>query len=174
MTAGAALTVLFRHDGSVRRIVILGPGGAGKSTLARRLGGTIGIPVVELDKRFWNAALEPMTAEEWRHAQTELALQPDWIMDGDLGPYDILEPRLRRADTVIVLDLARWRCLWRSLRRSRQRLDFWRWLWNWHKRSRPQLLAAIAAHADRAHVEVLSSPADVDRWLETVASRSDG
>jgi adenylate kinase family enzyme len=161
----------FRHDGSVKRVVILGPGAAGKSTLAIRLGEVVGLRVVELDERFWNAALEPMAADEWQIVQTELAQQPAWIMDGDLGPYDVLEPRLQRADTVIVLDVARWRCLWRSFRRSRERLDFWRWLWTWRRRSRPRVLAAIAAHADQAHVEVLRSPADADRWLETVAAR---
>ena len=150
--------------------MILGPGGAGKSRLAGRLGDVVGLPVVELDKRFWNAALEPMAEDEWRTVQTELAQQPAWIMDGDLGPYDVLEPRLQRADTVIVLDLARWRCVWRSLRRSRERLDFWRWLWTWRRRSRPQLLAAIAAHTDHAQIEVFRSPADVDRWLEAVGT----
>jgi hypothetical protein len=161
----------FRHDGRVRRVVILGPGAAGKSTLARRLGEVLRLPVVELDERFWNVALEPMPADEWRSIQTELAQQPAWIMDGDLGPYDVLEPRLQRADTVIVLDVARWRCLWRSFRRSRERLDFWRWLWTWRRRSRPRLLAAIAAHADHAYVEVMRTPADADRWLEMVAAR---
>src|ERR1700694_1430336 len=86
-------------------------------------------------------------------------------MDGDLGPYDVLEPRLQRADTVIVLDVARWRCLWRSFRRSRERLDFWRWLWTWRRRSRPQVLAAIAAHADQAHAEVLEvQPTPTAGW----------
>lgn len=150
----------------MRRVVILGPGAAGKSTLAGRLGDVVGLPVVELDRPFWSDALEPLSEDDWRTVQTELARQPAWIMDGDLGPYDVLEPRLRMADTVIVLDLARWRCVWRSLRRSRERIDFWRWLWTWRRRSRPQILAAIAAHADHARVEVLRRPADVDRWLE--------
>jgi hypothetical protein len=131
----------------------------------------LGLPVVELDDRFWNAGLEPTPADEWRSVQTELEQHPAWIMDGDLGPYDSLEPRLQRADTVVVLDVGRWRCLWRSLRRSRERLDCWRWLWTWRSQSRPQLLAALAAHAEHAHIEVLRSPADADRWLETVAAR---
>jgi hypothetical protein len=31
-------------------------------------------------------------------------------MDGDLGPYDALAPRLTRADTVLILDFALMRC----------------------------------------------------------------
>jgi adenylate kinase family enzyme len=36
----------------VRRVIILGPGAAGKSTLAICLGEITGLPVVELDKLF--------------------------------------------------------------------------------------------------------------------------
>jgi adenylate kinase family enzyme len=152
----------------VKRVVILGPGGAGKSTLARRLGVLLDLPVVELDRHFWSPDLQPMSNERWRHVQAELSEPPQWIMDGDLGPYDAVEPRLRRADTVVVLDFARWRCLWRSVRRSRQRLDFWRWLWTWRRKSRPQLLSAITVHAARAETKILRSPAAVERWLGAI------
>ncbi len=51
-----------------------------------------------------------------------------WIMDGDLGTYDVLTPRLRTADTICWLDFALWRCAWRSLRRGRERADYWQWV----------------------------------------------
>ena len=58
-----------------------------------------------------------------------MLIQEDgWIMDGDLGPYDAVEVRLRAADTVIFLDFSLVRCAWRALRRSRERADFWLWL----------------------------------------------
>ena len=154
----------------MKRVVILGPGGAGKSTLARRLGVLVDLPVVELDRHFWNPDLQPMANEEWRKVQANLIQPARWIMDGDLGPYDVVEPRLQRADTVVMLDFARWRCMWRSVRRSRQRLDFWRWLWSWRTESRPQLLTAIAAHAGQAEIKVLRSPAAVEQWLSEIKS----
>jgi hypothetical protein len=123
------------------------------------------LPVVELDRHFWSPDLDPMPKDRWRTVQAELTGPPAWIMDGDLGPYDAVEPRLEKADTVVVLDFARWRCLWRSSRRSRQRLDFWRWLWSWRRKSRPQLLSAISAHASHAEIKILRSPGAVDRWL---------
>lgn len=39
--------------GEAKRILILGCGGAGKSTLARRLGAATGLPVVHLDGLYW-------------------------------------------------------------------------------------------------------------------------
>ena len=103
----------------VERVVVLGRGGAGKSALARALGDGLGLPVVELDREFWSASLDPLPVGEWRRRQHVVAGGPAWIMDGDLGPYDDLEPRLVRADAVIVLDLPLWVCAWRARRRGR-------------------------------------------------------
>jgi hypothetical protein len=49
-------------------------------------------------------------------------------MDGDLGPYDLINVRLQAADTVVFLGFSPLRCAWRAIRRSRERADFWRWL----------------------------------------------
>jgi hypothetical protein len=48
-------------------------------------------------------------------------------MDGDFGPYDVLDVRLQAADTVVFLDFSPARCAWRAVRRSRERADFWWW-----------------------------------------------
>jgi adenylate kinase family enzyme len=37
-----------------KRIIIIGSSGGGKSTLARQLGDITGLPVIHLDKVFWN------------------------------------------------------------------------------------------------------------------------
>ena len=39
----------------MERVMIIGCGGAGKSTLARQLGEVTGLPVVHLDKLFWKS-----------------------------------------------------------------------------------------------------------------------
>lgn len=150
----------------VNRVVIVGRGGAGKSTLARRLAVKAQLPLLQLDKEFWNDELEALPREQWTQRQHALAGSDQWIMDGDLGPYDAVEPRLRRADTVIVLDLSLSRCAWRALRRGRERRDFWRWTIRWRRDSRPHLLAAIAAHASHANLITLRTPAEVEAWLK--------
>ncbi|MBE3201979.1 MULTISPECIES: adenylate kinase [Parafrankia] len=139
----------------MERVAILGRGGAGKSTLAITLGTVTGLPVIELDKHFWGPGLEATSPEEWATVQAGLARAEQWIMDGDLGPYDVLGVRLRRADTIILLDYSFWLCAWRALRRSRERLDFWLWLWSWRHRSRPLLLKAVTDQAVDATLHVL-------------------
>ncbi|HET9138320.1 DNA topology modulation protein FlaR [Actinophytocola sp.] len=155
------------------RVVILGRGGAGKSTLAARLGLAWSLPVIELDKRFWTPELDPLPKDRWVEVQLELTGAKRWILDGDLGPYDVLAVRLRAADTVIVLDFPLWRCAWRALRRSRENLAFWRWLVGYRRRSLPVVLAAVAQHAPDAELQVLRDPGAVRRLLVTTGWRAD-
>jgi hypothetical protein len=121
--------------------------------------------VVELDKEFWTEHLAPLTKKKWADRQTSLAAASRWIMDGDLGPYDVLEPRLRRADTVVVLDLPFWLCAWRARRRGPERREFWVWTMHWRRDSRQRLLDAVAANAPTADVIVLRNRRSTRRWL---------
>jgi uridine kinase len=151
------------------RVVVLGPAGSGKSTFAQRLAAVTGIPSIELDKRFWGPQLEPTSRHRWIETQARLVQGEAWIMDGDLGPYDVIEVRLSAADTVVLLDLPTWVCAWRALRRSRERADFWRWLVSWRRRYRPQVMHAIKEHAGQAELIVVSNQRDLDRVIEELA-----
>ena len=146
------------------RVVVLGPGGAGKSTFARRLADRAGAEWIEIDKLFWQPGLSPLPISEWERRQVEIFRGERWIADGDLGPYDSLNPRLQRADAVVLLDLPRWTCAWRTLKRSPEGLAYWKWLLTWHRRYRPRLLAAIAAHPHAQLLVVRSAP-DYERAL---------
>jgi adenylate kinase family enzyme len=148
------------HDhGDVRRVVILGRGGAGKSVLARQLGNVTGLPVIELDSLFWQRGLTAADPAEWAERQRELVRREAWILDGDLGPYDrALDVRLRAADTIIVLDFTFLRCAWRTIRRGRERAGYWRWVWAYRRQSLPRIMRVIGQDASHARVCVLRSP----------------
>lgn len=152
----------------MKRVVILGRGASGKSTLGVRLGEITGLPAIELDKIFWQPGIVAMPRQEWVETQRRLVATEAWIMDGDLGPYDTVEVRLRAADTVIFLDFSLLRCGWRALRRSRERMDFWLWLVRYRRESRPFLMRMIAEHASGAEVHVLNDPDAVAKFLAGV------
>ena len=166
----------------VDRVVILGPGGAGKSTLARRLGAQTGLPVVHLDRHFWHPGWVETPRDEWRVRQRALLAGDRWIADGNYS--GTLDERLPRADTVVLLDFAPWRTLPRVVRRvvlhhgeelqaagCPERLDpqFLAWVANYRRRSRPRVLAAIAEHAPYVTVYVLRTPRAVDAFVAALS-----
>ena len=154
----------------MEHIIILGRGGAGKSTFARRLGSVTGLPVIELDEWFWQPGNTEPSHHRWVELQRKLITPDRWIIEGDLGPHDALEPRLCVADTVIVLDFSLLPCAWRSIRRSRERWDYWRWLFGYRRRSLPAIMAMVASHAPRAHVCQLGNRREANALLAAVSS----
>jgi len=133
--------------------------------LARRLAEITNLPVIELDKIFWRTRLVVTAPEEWAEVQQRLADRDEWIMDGDLGPHDVVATRLRRADTVILLNYSLVRCMWNALRRSTERADFWQWVIGYRRKSLPVLKKAILKHAPQAKVHIFRSPRALNRFL---------
>ncbi len=134
----------------MKRVLILGPGASGKSTLAARLAEITGLPVIELDKIFWKPGLLPLPRDQWVELQQKLVDEDQWIIDGDLGI----------------------RCAWRALRRSRERSDFWLWLWRYRRRSRPILIEAINKLAPQADLHLLRNPKALKQFLAHIVRTS--
>ena len=101
--------------GEAKRILILGCGGAGKSTLARRLGAATGLPVVHLDGLYWQPGWVAMERAAWRRTVENEIAKDAWIIDGNFGSS--LELRLSRAQAAVYLNYSRAVCLAGVLRR---------------------------------------------------------
>ncbi|MDO6655249.1 topology modulation protein [Anaerobacillus sp. 1_MG-2023] len=100
----------------MNRIMVMGSsGGAGKSTFARRLGEILDLKVYHLDTLFWKPNWVETSLVEFRDTQQKIAMTEKWIMEGNYSnSYDI---RVARADTIIYLDVPRWLCIYRVLKR---------------------------------------------------------
>jgi adenylate kinase family enzyme len=138
------------------------------------LGDITGLPVIEMDKIFWRRRLIATPRDQWVAMQEKLVAGDRWIMDGDLGPYDAVEVRLRAADTILFLDFSLIRCAWQAIRRSREGTDFWRWLLSYRYQSRPILRAAIANHAPNAVLHVFRGPKTVGQFLADATAATRG
>ncbi len=99
----------------MRRVLVIGSGGAGKSTLAAQLGTRPELPVVHLDACHWHPGWVPTPDAEWHDTVARLAAGDAWVMDGNYG--GTLDLRLAACDAVIFLDLPRWLCIARVLGR---------------------------------------------------------
>lgn len=97
------------------KIAIVGSPGAGKSTLARKLGNLLKIEVIHLDKYFWQEGWQEQPREVWEDFQQRLVILQNWIIDGTY--LSTSEIRLEAADTIIFLDRSPILCLWRVIKR---------------------------------------------------------
>lgn len=163
----------------MQRILVIGSGGAGKTTVAREIARRLDLPLIHLDAHYWRPGWIETPKEEWRRVVEGLIAQPRWVMDGNYG--GTMDLRIAASDTVVFLDLPRLVCLWRVLKRTtrfwgttrpeitagnpeRMTWDFVKWIWTYPKRRRPALLAKLNMLDDK-RVIVLSSQREVDQFL---------
>ena len=165
---------------SIRRVLIIGCGGAGKSTLAVRMGPRLGLPVIHLDEHNWKPGWVATPSQEWKVRVEELLAGESWIMDGNYG--GTVERRMEASDAIVLLDRSRWVCLWRIVKRRLSRgaprpgladgcpekLD-WpliAWVWSFPRRHRPRILELISRQRVSKRVWVLSTESEVEDFLE--------
>lgn len=88
----------------MKRVAIFGNAGGGKSTLARELAATTGLPLQALDKLKYRPGGGEVPYEEYLHAHTRLVDGDEWIIDG-FGCIKSAWERFEAADSLIHLDL---------------------------------------------------------------------
>ena len=173
----------------MERVMIIGCGGAGKSTLARALGEKTGLPVVHLDQIWWAPGnWQHIAREEFDELLKEEMEKPRWILDGNFNRT--LEPRLEKCDTVIYLDMNRFICLKNWLGRvvknwGHARADmaegcnewidpeFVGWVWNFNRNNRERYYRLLS-QAEGKDVYILKNRREVKRYLRKMGELSEG
>jgi adenylate kinase family enzyme len=165
----------------VERIAIVGCGGSGKTVLARGLGNTLGIPVTNLDARYYDDEWNPAPMEQFAQLQRDLVAADRWIIEGNYA--STLPIRLARADTVIFLDLPAWTCLWGIVRRrwryrggqhadgvyDRITWSFIKYIIGYRRRMRPRVEAMLVEHGHGAAYVRLTTRRQATRFLRRVS-----
>jgi len=171
----------------MRRIAIIGPGGAGKTTLATELADILGLERVELDRLFWKPGWIETPLAEWEEIQREALLREAWI--ADTASERAMGQRFESADTIVFLDLPPLLCAARALRRRIRthgqaraelpsgckpgRLDhaalrYLRYVRRYRREIRPQILAQLVRLSKERQIVVLRKPWEVRRFVESV------
>ena len=164
----------------MKRVIVIGSGGSGKSTFSKQLGEITGLPVVHLDALFWKPNWTATPKDEWAEIVRCEIEKPEWIMDGNFG--GTREMRMNAADTIIMLDMPRWLCMYRILKRwvtfrnktrpdmaegCNEKIDweFAMWVWNYKTRSRARALDELKSQSEK-NIIILKSRREVNAFLE--------
>lgn len=86
----------------MKKILIIGCPGSGKSTFTRKLHAETGIPLYHLDMLYWNEDKTTVPHEEFLRRLNTVMQRDSWIIDGNYK--NSLELRLTHCDTVFFLD----------------------------------------------------------------------
>lgn len=167
----------------MNKICIVGCGGSGKSTLARKLGDVTGIPVYHLDVYFWKPGWKDTELSEWISIQSKLVENDNWIMDGNFNGTQMI--RFDKADTIIFLDLPKYKCLFNAVKRRiiynnkkrpdlaegcREKIDFsfYKWVWRYNKNHGKQTLERLEQLKDKKKIIILKSFDEMNKFLKEI------
>lgn len=163
----------------MKKIVVIGCSGSGKSVMSQKLSQVIDIPLYHLDKIYWKAGWVSTPKNEWDNLLEELIKKESWILDGNYRrTFDI---RLEAADTIIFLDMSRLLCITSVVKRfvkfrktsrpdmnegCKERLDisFLKWVWHYNKHVRPEVLDKLKDNKNKTIV-VLKSRKEIGNFL---------
>ncbi len=140
------------------RVLIVGCGGAGKSTLAVEMGKRFGLPVVHLDKLWWLHDWQNRSEHEFDILLADELMKNDWIIEGNF--FRTFGTRLKHADFCIFLDYDTELCIQSVYLRAEkyrgttrpdmadgctERIDdeFENWIFSFKEKVRPSMLSEL-------------------------------
>jgi adenylate kinase family enzyme len=167
----------------VKKIMIIGSCGAGKSTLAQQLHDITHLPLIHLDQHFWQPNWIESERADWIEKVEQLAAQDTWIIDGNYN--GTMSIRLAAADLVIFLDRSTTLCLYRVLKRiilnygrtrsdmapdCRERFDlpFLHYVLFFNRIKRPKIVERLEAWRKVVDIRTLKSDQDINVFLESM------
>ena len=161
----------------MKRVIIIGCPGSGKSTFARKLQSVTGLPLHHLDLIYWKSDRTIVPREEFLEKLHQIMAQEQWIIDGNYA--STMEMRMQVCDTVIFLDYPPELCLSGAQeRKGKTRPDlpwvesndlddseFMEYIRKFHELNRPTILSLLEKYSDK-EIIIFHSREDAEIFLQ--------
>lgn len=166
----------------MKKIIVIGCPGSGKSTFARALHNITGIPLFHLDMMYWNADRTTVEKSVFRERLAETMQKSEWIIDGNYN--STMETRMQACDTVFFLDYPVDICLAGiKERRGKPRTDmpwieendeedaeFIEFIKSYNAESRPKVMELFERYSDK-DIYVFTGREEADEFLRQMETR---
>ena len=163
----------------MRKIIVIGCPGSGKSTLSWALHNKTSLPLYHLDMMYWNSDKTTVEKSVFLERLSDVLQKDEWIIDGNYG--STMEVRMAACDTVIFLDYPLDVCLSGiKERRGKTRTDmpwteneneedaaFIDFIKNYNLQSRPTVLNLLSQY-EAKEIHVLQSREEAFAFLQQV------
>ena len=158
----------------MKKVIVIGCPGSGKSTVSRALHNKTGIPLYHLDMMYWNADKTTVEKSVFLERLSAVLEKDAWIIDGNYG--STMELRMAACDTVIFLDYPLDVCLdGIRERRGKPRSDmpwieteedeeFIEFIKSYNEQQKPKVLELLKKYADK-NIIIFRSREQVDAFL---------
>ena len=161
----------------MKRVLVIGCPGSGKSTFSHALWEKTGLPLIHLDRLYWNEDRTTVEKGVFRQRLHNALEGEAWIIDGDYA--STMELRLQRCDAAFFLDYPTELCLagvrdrvgkpradlpWTETDVDAELIGVVR---NYRRDKRPVVLELLQRYSDR-EIHIFSSRREAAAFLENI------
>ena len=160
----------------MKKVIVIGCPGSGKTTFAEKLNRLTGLPLYYLDAIWHKPDKTHIPREEFDRRISEIFATPEWIIDGNYSRT--IEMRLKECDTVFLFDLPTEVCLQGATERlGKGRYDlpwiekeldpeFESFIKEFSKTSLPKIYELLDKYKENRNIFIFKSREDADEYLK--------